>query len=95
MEVTAAWRATDQLFVCHGDHRKGTTVSKDRLSHWVREVIVHAYANAGHELPASVKCHSVRAVATSWAALRGVQLSDIFDGSNMEDPIYFCQILQA
>ncbi len=31
-EVTAAWRATDQLFVCHGDHRKGTAVSKDRLS---------------------------------------------------------------
>ncbi len=33
--VTAAWRATDQLFVCYGDHRKGTAVSKDRLSHWV------------------------------------------------------------
>ncbi len=95
MEVTAAWRATDQLFVCHGDHRKGTTVSKDRLSHWVREVIVHAYANAGHELPASVKCHSVRAVATSWAALRGVQLSDIFDAVTWKTPIYFCQILQA
>ncbi len=91
VEVTAAWRATDQLFVCHGDHRKGTTVSKDRLSHWVREVIVHAYANAGHELPASVRCHSVRAVATSWAALRGVQLSDIFDAVTWKTPSTFAR----
>ncbi len=89
VEVTAAWRATDQLFVCHGDHRKGTAVSKDRLSPWVREVIVHAYA--GHELPASVKCHSVRAVATSWAALRVVQLSDICDAATWKTPSTFAR----
>ncbi len=91
VEVTAAWRATDQLFVCHGDYRKGTVVSKDRLSHWVTEVIVHTYANAGHELPASVKCHLVCAVATSWAALRGVQLSDICDAATWKTPSTFAR----
>lgn len=79
------------MFVCYGDHRKGTAVSKDRLSHWVTEVIVHAYANAGHEVPASVKCHSVRAVATSWAALRGVQLSDICDAVTWKTPSTFAR----
>ncbi len=40
VEVTRGWRATDQLFVCHGDHRKGTAVSKDRLSHWVTDTFM-------------------------------------------------------
>ncbi len=64
-------------------------MSKDRLSHWLTEVIVHAFANAGHELPASVKCHSVREVATSWGALRGG--SDICDAAKWKTPSTFAR----
>ncbi len=52
-------------------------MSKDRISHWVTKVIMHAYSNAVDELLDFVKCHSVHAVATSWAALCSVQLSEI------------------
>lgn len=92
VQVTTAWRATDQWFVCYVDHRKGTAVSKDRLccakidlTGWQRSF----YSNVGHEVPASVKCHSVCAVATSWAALCGVQLSDICNGATWKTPSTF------
>lgn len=63
-------------------------MSKDRLSYWVTEVIMHAYCNTGREVTAFVKCHSVCAVGTSWAALRGVQLSDICDAATWKTPIF-------
>lgn len=92
VQVTTAWSATDQWFVCYVDHRKGTAVSKDRLccakidlTGWQRSF----YSNVGHEVPASVKCHSVCAVATSWAALCGVQLSDICNGATWKTPSTF------
>ncbi len=46
-------------------------------------VIMHAYSNTVDELLAFVKCHSVHAVATSWATLCGVQLSEICEDSRI------------
>ncbi len=65
---TASWRVTDQLF---GPGKKGAPLSKQRLAHWVADSIVEAYHATGCVLLATVKCHTTRAVATSYAALRG------------------------
>ncbi|XP_016516896.1 uncharacterized protein LOC107833105 [Poecilia formosa] len=69
--ATAAIRRSDQLFLCYGGPRLGCPLSKQRLSHWIVDVICHA-CTAGHRpRPVGVKAHSTRSVSTSWAALRG------------------------
>ncbi len=57
--------------------RRGAALSKQRLAHWVTQVILHAYESAGKSAPSSIHCHSTRALATSWAAFKGVSLSEI------------------
>lgn len=78
-DSTAAWHKTDQLFVCFGAARLGSALSRQRLAHWVTQVIVHAYKSAGQAVLSSVHCHSTRALATSWAAFKIVALSEICD----------------
>ncbi len=60
-----------------GGCRKGAGLSEQRLSHWVVEVVLHAYRAQGLLVLWNVKCHSKRSMATSRAALRGVPLQDI------------------
>ncbi len=57
--------------------RRGAALSKQRLAHWVTQVILHAYESAGKSAPSSIHCHSTRALATSWAEFKGVSLSEI------------------
>lgn len=52
-------------------------LSKQRLLHWVVEVITHTYTSNKYPVPLGVRCHSTRSISTSWAALKGVLLSDI------------------
>jgi len=47
MDKTSAWRKTDQLFVCFNDTRRDSTLSKQKLVHWVTQVISHAYESVG------------------------------------------------
>ncbi len=61
------------LFV--SDVRRGAALSKQRLAHWATQAISHAYKSAGLSVP--IHCHSTRALATSWAAFKGVSLSEI------------------
>ncbi len=70
VDRTAPRRTSDQLFVCFSDRDKGSPVSKNRLAHWITEVITSSYASAHKVLPNPVKCHSTRSVATSWAFTR-------------------------
>lgn len=74
--VTAAIRRSDALFLCYGGRSKGCALSKQRLSHWVVDAVLHAYQRRGLPAP-QVKCHSTRSVSTSWAALKGVPLIDV------------------
>lgn len=89
VDRTASWRTTDQLFVCFADRSKGSPLSKGRLAHWITEVITCSYVSAHRVLPDPVKCHSTRSVATSWAALRGVQLADICGAATWASPSTF------
>ena len=70
-------------------------LSKQRLSHWVVDVITHAYKGGGHPLPSGVRCHSTRAVSTSWAALRGVPLEDICDAASWTSPCTFSRFYRV
>ena len=74
--MTAGFRQSDSLFVCHTGHRRGHALSKQQLSNWIAETICYAYTSSGHSVPPRIRGHS-GGVATSWAALWGVPLSDI------------------
>lgn len=77
LKATEVVRKSDQLFLCYGGPKRGQPLSKQRLSHWVVEVITHAYTSNKCPVPLGVRCHSTRGISTSWAALKGVLLSDI------------------
>ncbi|KAK0136621.1 hypothetical protein N1851_027194 [Merluccius polli] len=77
IQKTAGFRQSDGLFVCYGGLRKGQALSRQRLSKWVVEVIEEAYKSRGLPLLLNIRGHSTRSVSTSWAALRGVPLSEI------------------
>lgn len=89
--ATASIRRSDQLFLCYGGPRRGCAVSKQRLSHWLVDVISHAYEASGHLLPSGVRGHSTRSIATSWAAWRGVPLGDICAAASWASPDTFAR----
>ena len=75
-------RRSDQLFLYYGGPRRGCALSKQRLSHWVVDAIIHAYKGGGYPPPSGVRCHSTRAVSTSWVALQGMGLGDICNAAS-------------
>ncbi len=93
--ATAAIRRSDQLFLCYGGHNRGCAVSKQRLSHWVVNVIAQAYRASGRPPPAGVRCHSTRGIAASWAALKGVSLEDICAAASWASPNTFTRFYRV
>ena len=93
--ATREIRQNQQFFVCYGGDKRGQPLSKQRLSHWITEVIREAYTRAGRELPPGVKAHSTRAVSTSWAALRGVPLEKICAAANWSTPGTFTRFYRV
>ncbi|KAI2646969.1 Protease HtpX [Labeo rohita] len=57
--------------------QKGEAVSKQRISHWLVDVIRLAYQNRGLPCPLGVKAHSTRGVAALAALANGASLTDI------------------
>ena len=84
-------RGTSQLFVCFGRGRLGLAVSKQRLAHWLVETIAAAYGSRNFPVPEGLVGHSTRCVATSWAAFRGVSLSDICAAATWSSPCTFAR----
>ncbi len=76
LERTAEFRWSDSLFICHTGCRQGHTLSKQHVSKWIVETIVHAYETSGSPAPPHIRAHSTKSVSTSWTALRGVPISD-------------------
>ncbi|KAK0149825.1 hypothetical protein N1851_009418 [Merluccius polli] len=95
VSLTTSMRRSEQLFLCYGGPKKGCALSKQRLSHWVVDAITQAYRHSGRPLPSGVRCHSTRAVATSWAALRGVPLQDICDAASWASPTTFSRFYRV
>ena len=84
---TEHFRQSDRLFIAYGQEA-GTAITKQRLSHWLVDVISHAYSTSGEALP-TVKAHSTRAVATSVAVLRGAPLEEICQAADWKTPNVF------
>lgn len=74
---SAAFRQSDQLFVCYGGCSKGRVVSEQRLSYWIVDAIALAYASMGQDCPFRIRAHSTRAIASSWAWSKGTSIQDI------------------
>ncbi|KAK0155756.1 hypothetical protein N1851_001749 [Merluccius polli] len=77
------------LFVCHGGHRRGHALSKQRLSNWIVEAISEAYKAKGLPVPFNVKC--TRSVSTSWNGIEGC----IPRGHKCGGDLGICQVLKG
>ena len=94
VDRTSGFRETDALFVCYGGHRKGCALSKQPLSHWIVDAILQAYERKGLPVP-PVRCHSTRSVSTSWAALKGVPLTDICEAATWASACKFARFYRV
>lgn len=89
IERSAAFRQSDQLFVCFGDRTLGSPVTKQRLARWLVEAIALAYSSSGLPCPLGIRAHSTRGVASSWAWSSGVSLTDICTAAGWASPSTF------
>ena len=95
IQETAGFRQSDGLCVCYGSPRKGQALSRQRLSKWVVEVIEQAYKSSGLPLPLNIRGYSTRSVPTSWAALRGMPLSEICAAASWVSACTFAQFYRV
>ncbi len=77
VDRSKVWRKSPQLLICFGAGRRGLAMSKQRISHWVRDAISLAYEARNLPSPLSLRAYSTRGVASSQALFRGVPLEDI------------------
>ncbi|XP_078242543.1 uncharacterized protein LOC144587068 [Pogona vitticeps] len=74
---TKDFRKVQRLFLCYYGQRKGTAASTSTLFRWLVSTTSLAYELQHKPLPENLRAHSTRAVATSTALLRGVDIPDI------------------
>ncbi|XP_057188898.1 uncharacterized protein LOC130553779 isoform X1 [Triplophysa rosa] len=89
MSKTSAFRKSDQLFISWAPPHKGSPISKQRLSHWLVNAIAVAYVSRGVQPPGTIRAHSTRGLAASWALFRGVSLQDICSAASWASPHTF------
>ncbi len=89
VDRSKVWRKSPQLLICFGAGRRGLATSKQRISHWVRDVISLAYEARNLPSPLSLRAHSTRGVASSQALFRGVPLEDICVAAGWSSPHTF------
>ncbi|KAI2656563.1 Rhamnulokinase [Labeo rohita] len=78
LERSQHFRRSGQLFVCYGGQRKGKAVSKQRISHWLVDMIRTAYQARGLPCPLGVRTHSTRGITALAALANGASLTDIY-----------------
>ncbi|XP_078246542.1 uncharacterized protein LOC144588170 [Pogona vitticeps] len=71
------FRQTHRLFLCFYGPRKGSPASSSSLSRWLVSTISLAYELLQKPVPDGLKAHSTRAMATSTALLRGIDIQEI------------------
>ena len=90
-KVARSQSKSDQFFLCYGKNKIGEPVSKQRLSGWLKELIVDAYKRQGLTLPGQPKGHDVRKMATSWADVAGVDPQAICDAATWKSNNMFAR----
>ena len=93
LERSKRYRQADvsQLFVCYGSKKRGSAVSKQRISRWLVECIGAAYQAIGQDPPEGVKGHQTRSQATSWAEMAGVNPQTICNAATWSSTCTFAQ----
>lgn len=71
------FRRSNHLLILFSGPRKGLQASKSSVSRWIRQAITIAYESSGIPVPAKLKAHSTRALATSWAEKAGASWEQI------------------
>lgn len=94
MARTRGHRASDQLFVCFKSEKLGQPLSKARLSHWLVDAIRQAYLSMGVQFPTTVRAHSTRGMAASWALWRGASLDEVCAAAAWSAPSTFARFYQ-
>ncbi len=89
VDRSKVWRKSPQLLICFGAGCRGLAMSKQRISHWVRDAISLAYEAWNLPSPLSLRAHSTRGVASSQALFRGVPLEDICVAAGWSSPHTF------
>lgn len=86
---TQSIRKSDGLFVLFDAVTRGWPASKQSIAGWIRWTIRQAYVAAAKTPPTSVSAHSTRSVGPSWAAARGVSLSQLCRAATWSSPHTF------
>ncbi|KAL0194520.1 hypothetical protein M9458_008092, partial [Cirrhinus mrigala] len=86
LEHSQHFRRSGQLFVCYGGQQKGKAVSKQRVSHWLVNVIRTAYQARGLPSPLGVRTHSTRGIAALAALANEASLTDIYRAAGWATP---------
>ncbi|XP_041427576.1 uncharacterized protein LOC121402927 isoform X1 [Xenopus laevis] len=63
----SSFRKSENLLILFGGPRQGMGASKKVISAWIKECILMAYSSQTVPGPSSVKAHSTRGIAASWA----------------------------
>ncbi|XP_078233695.1 uncharacterized protein LOC144583561 [Pogona vitticeps] len=74
---TKQFRLSNRLFLCYFGSKKGLPASPSTLSRWLVSTISLAYQLTHRTPPDGLRAHSTRAVASSTALLRGIDVPDI------------------
>ena len=94
VRATGGSRSTNQLFVSYKPGARHSAVARSSVSRWVVEAIKLACVSAGVPVPAHVRAHSTRGVASSWALARGASVQEICDAANWSTPSTFATFYQ-
>lgn len=77
LERTSEFRRSEILFLQYSGKNRGCGASKATLSRWIKEAIRSSLVAQDREIPPSLRAHSTRAVATSWAERSLIPLEQI------------------
>ncbi|KAG8597254.1 hypothetical protein GDO81_002223 [Engystomops pustulosus] len=77
LEVTKSWRKDNNILLQFKGKSKGRKASKASIARWIRTVIKEAYDANNLDISGTIRAHSTRGVAASWAEKRGASLEDI------------------
>ena len=80
-----------QLFIAYGGSKRGSAVSKRRVSAWLVETVAFAYQCLGLPAPEGVKGHQTRSQATSWAEMAGVDPQTLCNAATWSSSCVFAK----
>ncbi|KAK0133476.1 hypothetical protein N1851_031000 [Merluccius polli] len=84
-------RTSDSLFVSYGGTTLGRAVSKQRLAHWIVDLIDLMYEHVGVDPPSRLVAYSTRGIATTWALLRGAPLEEVLAAAGWSSSLTFAR----